>query len=92
MGPVLLVLLGVACAYIGHWLPLWQDSIYPPEVDTRIGFIVAGFAPTTTGSAILAIYSSIRLFRVQRQSPTIVGRVLLLVLVLPSGTSQTFLS
>ena len=83
LGPALFALLGFACAYLGFWLPLWRDRIYPPEFDTRIGFIISGFAPVTTGTAILATYGYIRLWLVQRRSPTAIGRLLFILLALP---------
>jgi hypothetical protein len=83
IGPVLFVLLGFACAYLGCWLPLWRDRSYPAEFDTRVGFIVGGFAPMTTGSAVLAVYGYIRLWRLQCTSPTPIGQAMLLLLLFP---------
>ena len=83
LGPALFVLVGLACAFFGCWLPLWRDRIYPPEFDTRVGFVIVGFAPLTTGTAILAAFGYFRLWRLQRQSPTAVGQTLLMVLFLP---------
>src|SRR5437868_6664913 len=83
LGPLLFVVLGLACAFFGCWLPLWRDRIYPPEFDTRVGFVIAGFAPMTTGTAILAAFGYFRLWRLQRQSPTAGGQSLLMVLLLP---------
>src|SRR6266404_5899824 len=82
-GPALFAVLGFVSAYLGLWLPLWRDRIYPPETDTRIGFVIAGFAPVTTGTAILATYGYIRLWLIQRRSPSLVGRLLLIFLALP---------
>lgn len=83
LGPSLFVLLGLACAFFGCWLPLWRDRIYPPEFDTRVGFVIAGFAPMTTGCAVLAAFGYLRLWRLQHQSPTAGGQALLMVLLLP---------
>ncbi len=83
LGPALFVLVGLACAYLGCWLPLWRDRIYPPEFDTRIGFVIAGFAPVTTGSALLASFGYLRLLKLQCTSPTTAGHVLLVLLFLP---------
>lgn len=83
LGPVLFVLLGFACAYLGCWFPLWRDRVYPAEFDTRIGIIIAGFAPMTTSSAGLALFGYIRLWRFERKSRTTAGQVLLATLFLP---------
>jgi len=86
---VLFVLMGLVTAYLGLWLPLWRDRAYPPETDTRIGFIIAGFAPLTTGTAVLAAYGYIRLWLLQRRSPTTLGWSLLILLALPVMASAT---
>jgi hypothetical protein len=83
LGPALFVLLGLACAFFGCWLPLWRDRLYPPGLDTRIGFIIAGFAPMTASSAVLAALGYYRLWRLQRQAPTASGQALLMGLLLP---------
>src|SRR5262245_44939463 len=87
LGPALLAFMGPLCAYLCYWLPLYRDRVYPPEFDTRIGFLIAGFAPLTTGSAALAVYGYIRLMLVQRTSPTATGRGLLALFLLPVCTS-----
>jgi hypothetical protein len=67
------VLLGCLTAYLCFWLPVWIDRGFPPETDTRIPFIYNGFAPVTTGTAILAIYGYIKLCLLQRKTKTKVG-------------------
>ena len=87
LGPALYVLLGLASAYLGYWLPLWLDRIYPSVVDTRIGFVIAGAAPLTSGCAALAAYGYLKLWRLQRKSPTTAGRLLVVILFLPTCAS-----
>ena len=87
LGPALFIILAAVTAYLGCWLPWKFDSQFTPDVDSRIGFVVAGFAPFTTGIALWAIFSYIRLFRIQRQAPTVGGRVSLAVLALPLAGS-----
>jgi hypothetical protein len=83
LGPALFCLLGPLSSYLGCWLPLWRDRVYPPEFDTRIGFVIGGFAPLTTGCAALAVYGFVRLWRTQRATPSATGTVLLFLLLLP---------
>lgn len=83
IGPTLFILLGMVAAFLGYWWPLWQDRQYR-DLDTRIGFLVAGFAPLTTGCAALAAYGYYRLWRTQRTSPTGVGQGLLVLFLIPA--------
>jgi hypothetical protein len=83
LGPALFGLLGFLCAYLGLWLPLWRDRVYPPDFDTRIEWVISGFAPVTTGTAMLAAYGYIRLWLLQRKSPTGIGLALLIFLAFP---------
>jgi len=87
LGPALFVILAAITSFLAYWFPLWRDRQYPADIDTRIGFLIVGFAPLTTGTAILAVYSYFRLYRLQRQSPTAIGRILLVVLALPLTAS-----
>jgi hypothetical protein len=83
LGPSLFVLLGAVTSYLAYWFPLWRDRQYPADFDTRIGFLVVGFAPFTTGMAVFAAFSYFRLYRIQRQSSTSVGWLLLCILAVP---------
>src|ERR1700744_3353285 len=57
LGPVLFIILAAVTAYLGYWSPRKLDSQFAPDVDSRIGWVVAGFAPFTTGIALWAIFS-----------------------------------
>ena len=83
LGPSLFILLGIAAVVLGYWLPIWGDRQYPPEFDTRIGFVIGGFAPLTTGCALLAVYGYYRLLRSQRTTPTDAGQALLVAFLIP---------
>jgi hypothetical protein len=87
LGPMLFIVLASVTAYLGYWLPWRIDSQFTPDIDSRIGMIVAGFAPFTTGMALWAIFSYIRLVRIQRRDPTGAGKVILAVLALPLAGS-----
>src|SRR5262245_66498488 len=80
VGPALFVLLGCLTAYLAFWLPVWIDHRFPPETDTRISFIYNGFAPMTTGTAILAIYGYGKLCLLQKREKNTFGRVMLAVM------------
>jgi hypothetical protein len=83
LGPVLFVLLAALTAYLACWEPEIFFSRFGPEVDTRIGFIINGFAPFTFGIAVWAAFAYVRLWRIQFRSPTKMGRILLGLLALP---------
>ena len=87
LGPILFISLAAVTAYLGYWLPVKTDSQFTPDVDSRIGMVIAGIAPFTAGMALWAIFSYIRLVRIQRQAPTGAGRILLAVLALPLAGS-----
>jgi hypothetical protein len=56
----------------------------------RIGVVIGGFAPLTTGCAALAVYSYYRLWSRQRTSPTDLGQALLVAFFIPVvGTAVT---
>jgi hypothetical protein len=83
LGPVLFIVSGALAAYLGYWLPIRIADLFPADTDIRIGFVINGFAPLTTTCAILAAHGYVRLWRIQRESPTLTGRVLLVLLSLP---------
>lgn len=87
LGPALFIVLAAVTTYLGCWLPDKIDSQFEPDVDSRIGMVVAGFAPFTVGMAVWAVFSYIRLLRIQRQDFTIASWIWLAVLALPLVTS-----
>lgn len=87
LGPALFILLAALTAYLAYWEPLSFDSQFGPEVDSRVGWIVEAFAPFTLGIALWGVFAYLRLWRIQFQSRSIGGWLLLGVLAFPLGAA-----
>ena len=87
LGPTLFIILAAATTYLGYWWPVTLDRQFSEDVDSRITWVVSGFAPVTTGTAILGIFAYIRLIRIQKKSPGYIGWILLAILPVPLAWS-----
>lgn len=87
LGPTLFIILAAVTTYLGYWWPVTFDRQFSEDVDSRITWVVSGFAPVTAGTAILGIFAYIRLIRIQKKSPGYIGWILLIILPVPLAWS-----
>jgi hypothetical protein len=60
------VVAGVIC----FWYPVYVDSKFGPEADSRMGFFYLGAFPYMIGAGVVAVLSLARLFRALRGAGT----------------------
>ncbi|HTI69757.1 MAG TPA: hypothetical protein VMF06_07310 [Candidatus Limnocylindria bacterium] len=83
---------GVGVSILGIWYPMWVDSHFGPDVDSRMGFLYLYSLQFVLGATIAAGFALLRLYHgIYHMSAATKASLMSLGIVLAMGTSSPLL-